>query len=52
MLLLSNIIHNGVLGQTSHHNVHSHCNHNIIIENVHGIQLNGFDGIVLDNVRG
>eukprot|EP01084_Bolivina_argentea_P021273 39520_1 len=52
------IIRNGVLGLSSHHNIHGHYNHDILIENIHcrdfethGIQLNGFDGITLKNIE-
>merc|ERR1712129_555811 len=48
------IIKNGILGQSSHHNIHGHYNHDVTVENVHcrdfethGIQFNGFDGITL-----
>lgn len=52
------IIRNGILGLSSHHNIHGHYNHDVTIENVHcrdfethGIQFNGFDGITLSNVE-
>ena len=50
------VIKDGVLGLTSHHGIHGHFNKNIEISNVqikefetHGIQFNGFDGIVISN---
>ena len=50
------IIKNGTLGLTSHHGIHGHFNKHITINNVqvkdfetHGIQLNGFDGIMIEN---
>ena len=52
------IIRNGVLGQSSHHNIHGHYNHDVTIEDIHcrdfethGIQFNGFDGITLKNIE-
>jgi len=52
------IIRNGILGQSSHHNIHGHYNHDVIVENIHcrdfethGIQFNGFDGITLRNIE-
>ena len=52
------IIRNGVLGLTSHHGIHGNYNKNIQLRNLvvrdfetHGIQFNGFDTIVLDDVE-
>eukprot|EP01084_Bolivina_argentea_P048422 89224_1 len=52
------VIKNGVLGQSSHHNIHGHYNHDITVENIHcrdfethGIQFNGFDRITLKNIE-
>ena len=51
-------IKNGVLGLTSHHDIHGNYNNNIKITDVtaqyfetHGIQFDGFDNIELTNVN-
>ena len=50
-------IHNGELGLTSHHGIHSNQATNVKISNlkiydfeVAGIQFNGFNGIIIENV--
>jgi len=52
------VIKNGYLGLTSHHGIHGNYNKDLTIENLvvknfetHGIQLNGFDNVVLNNVE-
>ncbi len=51
-------IHNGKLGLTSHHGIHSNDSQNIRIENIQishfevaGLQFNGFKNVKLINVE-
>ena len=56
--IASNVeIKNGVFGLTSHHAIHGNRNSNINIHDVeitnfetHGIQLNGFENVIIENV--
>ena len=43
------IIKNGVIGLSSHHGIYGHFNKNVLIENAHGVQFNGFDGVTINN---
>jgi len=52
------VIKNGVLGLSSHHNIHGHFNEHIVLENLqcrdfetHGIQFNGFNDIQMRNIE-
>ena len=52
------VIKNGVLGLSSHFAIHGNYNNEVLIENVHikdfevhGMQLNGFDNVVLRNLE-
>ena len=52
------VIKDGILGLSSHHGIHGNYNENIKIENVkirnfqtHGIQLNGYNDIILENLE-
>jgi len=51
-------IRNGVIGLSAHHGIHGNNNERVVIEDIivrdfqtHGIQLNGFDDVVLRNTE-